>query len=127
LLVRERVALGAGLDDHHDDVVGDEVVQLARDAGALLGHRLVGAQRVLALEQLGARGERLGLELASADRPAEEQHGDDRDDREEHRVARVSRALSDVVEEVARDEQTDADQEAAGVRPHRDRVQRDPA
>jgi hypothetical protein len=70
----QRVALGAGLDDHHADVVGHEVVQLARDAGALLGHRLVRAQLVLALEQLGARGERVGAQLAPADRAADEHH-----------------------------------------------------
>ena len=74
LLGAEGVALGAGLDDHHADVVGHEVVQLARDAGALLGHRLVGAQLVLALEQLGARGERVGAQLAAADGAADEHH-----------------------------------------------------
>lgn len=57
----QRVALGPGLDDHHADVVRHEVVQLARDAGALLGHRLVRSQLVLALEQLGPRGDRLGF------------------------------------------------------------------
>ena len=78
LLGAQRVALGAGLDDHHADVVGDDVVQLARDARALLGHRLVRAQLVLALEQLGARGERVGAQLAAADGAADEHHREDR-------------------------------------------------
>ena len=81
LLGAERVALGARLDDHHADVVGHEVVQLARDARALLGHRLVRAQLVLALEQLGARGERVGAQLAPADGAADEHHREDRDPR----------------------------------------------
>ena len=78
LLGAQGVALGAGLDHHDADVVGHEVVQLARDAGALLGHRLVGAQLVLALEQLGARGERVGAQLAPADGAADEHHREDR-------------------------------------------------
>ena len=81
LLGPQRVALGAGLDDHHADVVRHEVVQLARDPGALLGHRLVGAQLVLALEQLGARGERVGAQLAAADGAADEDHREDREPR----------------------------------------------
>ena len=40
----EHVAPRPGLDDHHADVVGDDVVQLARDPRPLLGHRLLRAQ-----------------------------------------------------------------------------------
>ncbi len=83
LLGAQRMALGAGLDDHHADVVRHEIVQLARDAGALLGHRLVRAQLVLALEQLGAGGERVGAQLAAADGAADEDHREDRGPRED--------------------------------------------
>ena len=78
LLGTQGVALGAGLDDHDADVVGHEVVQLARDPCALLGDRLIGAQLVLALEQLGARSERVGAQLAAADGAANEDHREDR-------------------------------------------------
>ena len=78
LLGAEGVALRAGLDDHHAHVVGDEVVQLAGDPRALVGHRLARAQVALALEQLRARGERLGPQLALADRAAGDEHRHDR-------------------------------------------------
>ena len=40
------------------------------------------AQLLLALEQLGARGQRLGAQLAAADGAADEDHRDERDDGE---------------------------------------------
>ena len=50
-------ARGAGLDAHHAHVVGDDVVQLARDPHALLEHR---APRVLLALALGLQGALLG-------------------------------------------------------------------
>ena len=44
---------GAGLDDDHADVVGDDVVELARDPLALLGDGLPVAFLALALEPAG--------------------------------------------------------------------------
>ena len=40
---------GADLEHHHADGVGDDVVQLARDARALLGHGDPGGRLALAL------------------------------------------------------------------------------
>ena len=54
----EHVLTGRGLHDHHADVVGDHVVQLARDPGAFLGHCPLGLLLALALE-----ARRAGLEL----------------------------------------------------------------
>ena len=52
---RQDAAGAAGLHDHDADAVGDHVVHLARDAAALVGHRLL---RV-ALALLGGAGRRL--------------------------------------------------------------------
>ena len=49
LLVVEHAPLGAGLDDHHRHVVGDHVVQLARDPGPFLDDGLTSRDVALAL------------------------------------------------------------------------------
>ena len=56
---------------------------------ALLGHGLVRAQLVLALEQRGARGERVGVQLAAADGAADEHHREDGNPGEEQCVVEV--------------------------------------
>ena len=81
--VRHPVAHRPHLQDHHADRVGDDVVELARDPAALLGHRHpgrrlplpLGAQRAL-LRGLGPLGP---LPQRVADEPAdrEEDRGED--------------------------------------------------
>ena len=73
----ERAPLGAGLHDHHRDVVGDRVVQLPRDSRALLDDRLARGDVALPLGELRAP-------LAIDDHAADEQHHDQRDDGEGH-------------------------------------------
>ena len=58
----------------------DCVVQLTRDPGPLLHHRLAGGEVALALGELGAP-------LSVADHAADEQHHHRRDDCERQRVA----------------------------------------
>ena len=103
LLGGQRVALGAGLDDHHADVVGDEVVQLARDAGALLGHRLVA--RAAPARARAARRARRAPRRAAGARGRRRGRGpstSERDPREDAGVLQAVRARADVVERVAR-------------------------
>ena len=57
LIAVDHDARGAGLDPHHAHVVGDDVVQLARDPHALGEH---GAPRVLLALALGLQGALLG-------------------------------------------------------------------
>ena len=76
----EHPALGAGLDDHHRDVVRDRVVQLARDPRSLLDDRLSRDDVPLALGQLDSP-------LAVSEHAPHEQHDDERDDRERRAVA----------------------------------------
>jgi hypothetical protein len=83
-LGRQRAALGPRLEDDHRHVVGDHVMQLARDAGPLLDHRLARAQLLLALEQASA-------ELAVADDLAHEDEHEHGHDGEEHHVRRPGR------------------------------------
>ena len=77
--VVEHAPLGACLHDHHRDVVGDRVVQLARDPRALLDDRLARGDVALPLGELRAP-------LAVADDAADEQHHHERDDCEGHAV-----------------------------------------
>ena len=71
---------GAGLDAHHADVVGDDVVQLARDPYALLEHRPAGVLLALALELGRLRGEFALPVPQRADRDPEQQRkGDEAD------------------------------------------------
>jgi hypothetical protein len=105
--------------------VGHEIVQLPGDAGALLGHRLVRAQLVLALEQLGSGGERFRAHLAAADGAADEDHREDREPGEDARVLDVRVGPRHEIGQYVPDrEDGHAGQEAAPVGPHGDRVQR---
>jgi hypothetical protein len=70
LLALEHPRRALGLHDHDADVVRDDVVQLAGDAGALVGHRLAGAQLALALGALRALAEERGEQLAAMQRDA---------------------------------------------------------
>ena len=65
--VAEHAPLGAGLHDDHRDVVGDHVVQLARDPRPLLDDRLARSHVALALRDLRTP-------LTVADHAADEQH-----------------------------------------------------
>ena len=64
-----------GLDHHHADRVGDDVVQLAGDPVAFLGDSLAGEEVALALGAIGAVGERLEVEAAPAQVVAEHEPG----------------------------------------------------
>ena len=106
----------------------DEVVKLPRDPGALLSHGIAGAQLLLTLERLGARGqrfrtggERLGAKLPVAHRAAGDQHGDDRHHRELHAVAELPVGAQLGNEARDRDDRA-ADDEAARVGPDGQRV-----
>ncbi len=74
---------GADLEDHHADGVGDDVVELARDAGALLGHGEAGGRLPLALGVVRPDLRRLGpldaLAHGEAGEPAdrEQQRGEE--------------------------------------------------
>jgi hypothetical protein len=81
------------------------------------------AQLVLALEQRGARGQRVGLELAAPDGAAHEDHREDRGPGEDRDAVEL-RVRAEQPQHVADDEHADARQEARRVRPHGDRVQR---
>ena len=71
LRVAGRQALsGARLDDHHADRVGDDVVQLGSDPGALVAHRQRRVGLPLLLELARAFGELGGDPFALAQRPA---------------------------------------------------------
>ena len=71
----EHAPLGAGLHDHHRDVVRDRVVQLARDPRPLLDDCLPRRDVALALGQLRAP-------LAIADHAVDQQDHHRRDDHE---------------------------------------------
>ena len=62
-----------GLDDHHADRVGDDVVQLAGDAVALLGDALARQQVPFALGPLGAVGQRFEVIAAPPQVVAEDE------------------------------------------------------
>ena len=64
-VVREPLA-GGGLDDHHADRVGDDVVQLGGDPRALVADRERGVGLALLLELARALGERRGDLVALA-------------------------------------------------------------
>ena len=55
------------LDDDQADVVRDDVVELLRDAHALLGDGPLGQQLALAVEALGALAQRLHARAPAAD------------------------------------------------------------
>ena len=70
-----------GLHDHQTDVVGDHVVQLARDAGALVDRGLGGELLALLLGALGSHRELLDVGSPRADVEAERRHGAEQDER----------------------------------------------
>ena len=78
--LRHPVADGPHLEHHHADGVRDDVVELARDPSALLGHRDPGRRLPVPLGPAGALLRGLGLlgplAQGEADEPADrEQHG----------------------------------------------------
>ena len=76
-----------GLDDHRAQRVGDDVVQIGRDALALVGDRGVGGQRALGLGGLGA-GTQGVIELgAPADEAADEHRSHEHRDHAPHEIA----------------------------------------
>jgi len=83
VLIAQPAPFGAGLQHHHRDVMGDHVVQLARDPRPLLDHRLARRHVALALGHLRAP-------LTVADNVSHEQHHDDRHDRERDRATEAS-------------------------------------
>ena len=109
-VVVDHAARGAGLDDHEAHGVRDHVVELARDAGALLHHCAGGALLALGLDRARLLLELAGQQMAVAQRPAG-QHGGDEDQRDgEH----------DVVEPVRVRVQGEVDAEQRGGDDHRD-------
>ena len=58
---------GAGLDGHHRDLVGDDVVEFAGDAGAFVGDGLAGSGLLFGLEAFGAFSEQGEVVAAVAD------------------------------------------------------------
>jgi hypothetical protein len=76
-----------GLDDDQADVMGDDVVELLRDAQPLLGDRTLGEQHALAVQALGAL-----MQCGDARAPAADVEPDPAGDRAQqgggHQVAR---------------------------------------
>ena len=79
---------GLGLHDHHAEAVGDHVVQLARDPGALLGHGRPRLGLARLLGPLGALGQ-LGRSPVALVEGEADQPGDRRDRDDEHDVGGV--------------------------------------
>jgi hypothetical protein len=75
-LVAERAALGARLHDHDREVVGDDVVELARDPRSLLGDRQPGLVLALLLKLDRAGCERGGELLPAAHHRRRAPHGE---------------------------------------------------
>ena len=94
-LVGQPVPDGAGLQHHHADRVGDDVVQLAGDPGALLGDGDARRHLALALGLARALLRRLGLHgplaLREAAEPGEREHGRDQQRRRWRRGRVVER------------------------------------
>ena len=76
----DQAAGGAGLDDHHADAVGDDVVHLAGDPGPLLADRQPGLLVAVALGPYGALLDHLDLVPPRAAAVAEHPHGDEDQD-----------------------------------------------
>jgi hypothetical protein len=72
---------GRGLDEHDRDVVGDDVVQLACDPGALVQHGCRLARGAVALDLAGLLVEAAVERVAQAQHPAGEGRDAHRDDR----------------------------------------------
>ena len=84
--LRQPVPDGADLEHHHADGVGDDVVELARDPGALLGDGDARGRLALPLGLRRAFFRRLGLRGPLAQREAGEP-GDREQDGDEDEVA----------------------------------------
>src|SRR5439155_20987886 len=111
----EDSALGPRLHDHHRDVVGARVVQLARDLRSLLDDRLARGDVALTLRDLRSA-------LAVAEDPAHQEHHDQRDRRELHFAARPESECGRHVR--GRGEDDDPGDEERPARPRRQRVHR---
>ncbi len=99
----------SGLEDHDADRVGDDVVQLARDPGALLGHRdpRRGVALALGLERavLGGLGHLRALAHGDPREPAERE-----EERDEDELGRVG--VRCVVDDRPRAEEDDREPDA---------------
>jgi hypothetical protein len=76
-VARQDAAGAAGLHDHHAHAVGDDVVHLARDAAALLGHRRLRLALVRLLGEDGRLVQLGGEPRARPQRPPGEERADD--------------------------------------------------
>jgi hypothetical protein len=72
VLLAQHAPLGGCLDHDHAQAVGDHVVQLPRDPGALVDHRGARLGLLVPLQQGGAVLERGGELLAAAQHPAQD-------------------------------------------------------
>ena len=88
-------APGAGLDAHHADVVGDDVVQLPGDPHALLKHRAASVLLAFALSIGRALIGRLGLHHALAQGKADEPGDREQGRGEDELAGRVRRVVVD--------------------------------
>jgi hypothetical protein len=79
----EDAARRPGLDDHHRDRVGDDVVQFACDPHAFARHGVALALGALALELLGTGGQLRGQAGAAAHDPSQGPAGREEHDRED--------------------------------------------
>jgi hypothetical protein len=99
-------ALGSrGLDEHHRDVVGDDVVQLARDSGALAQHRGRLARGAVALDLASLLVQAAVEGVARAQHPAGEGRDAHRHDRHPGDAARY--VAGHALEHRGRGEQAD--------------------
>ena len=89
------VADGADLEHHHADRVGDDVVELARDAGTLLGHRDAGGRLAFALGLERTLFRRFGLLGPLAQREAGQPADPEQDGSEDELGRRVPGVVVD--------------------------------
>ena len=92
----DQAAGGAGLDDHHADAVGDDVVHLAGDPGPLLADRQPGLLVAVALGSYGALLDHLDLFPPRAAAVAEHPHGGEDQDADRHVAPRAVRRIARV-------------------------------
>ncbi|WP_251054979.1 hypothetical protein [Streptomyces sp. ISL-66] len=83
----EHVGPHARLEGDHGHVVGDDVVQLARDADPFLGDRLLGTRLLLPAQLRGQFGE-LPVAFGESRGPTPDEAGDRRED---HRLSQDRR------------------------------------
>ena len=114
--VPEHAPLRTRLHDHHRDVVGDHIVQLACDPRPFLDNGLTGGHVALALGDLHTA-------FAVADDTADKQHHHDRDHDDRNGVVQVA-LWSGTRREVDCHDRHQAERKATWRRPDRQRVQR---